>query len=309
MNSCIVFAYHNVGYRCLSVLLDQGMDVRLCVTHEDAPGETIWFESVADLARLHDVPVITPEDPNVPEVVAEVDALRPDFIFSFYYRKMFREELLRIPRHGALNMHGSLLPKYRGRVPVNWAIIRGEKETGASLHYMEIKPDAGALVDQQAVPILENDTALDVFHKVTWAAELVLYRSLPLLREGRAPRIPLDLKQGSYFGGRSPEDGRIDWNAPAREIHNLIRAVAPPYPGAFTTLGGRPMRILRSRIVAAGASHPSLAPCFYYEAGYCYADCTDGRRLHIQAFELGPAIRSPKEFLAVFSTQPQQIGK
>jgi methionyl-tRNA formyltransferase len=308
MSRCVVFAYHNVGYRCLSVLLDRGMEVALVVTHEDDPGETQWFESVAALAALHGIPVITPEDPNVPEVVARMRELRPDFIFSFYYRRMLKEDLLGIPLRGALNMHGSLLPRYRGRVPVNWAIIHGETQTGASLHYMELKPDAGDLVDQQAVPILKDDTALEVFHKVACAAELVLHRSLPLLLEGRAPRIPLDLAKGSYFGGRRPEDGRIDWKEPAEKIHNLIRAVAPPYPGAFTSLGGQSLRILRSRLAPDAARHPESAPCLYYEEGACYADCPDGRRLQVLSFELAPDIVSAEQFFARFATRPQKLG-
>jgi len=309
MNRCVVFAYHNVGYRCLSVLLDRELEVALVVTHEDDPRENRWFESVAELARLNGIPVITPEDPNVPEVVTQVASLRPDFIFSFYYRKMLKEALLAVPARGALNMHGSLLPKYRGRVPVNWAIIKGEQETGASLHYMEIKPDAGDLVDQQAVPILRDDTALEVFQKVTWAAELVLHRSLPLLLEGRAPRIPLDLKQGNYCGGRRPEDGRIDWSAHAAQIHNLIRAVAPPYPGAFTTVAGRTLRIYGSRLADGAVRHPAQAPCLYLEDDTLYADCIDGRRLRILSFEIDAAAGTTAELFAKFGTQTLKLGE
>ncbi|HEY1773938.1 MAG TPA: formyltransferase family protein, partial [Gammaproteobacteria bacterium] len=177
--SAVVFAYHDVGVRCLSVLLAHGIKVGLVVTHEDDPKEQIWFGSVKQLAELNGIPVITPADPNTPELAARLTALKPDFLFSFYYRFMLGEALLDAPSRGALNMHGSLLPKFRGRVPVNWAIIHGERQTGASLHYMEKKPDAGDMVDQQAVPILPDDTASEVFAKVTVAAEQVLDRSLP----------------------------------------------------------------------------------------------------------------------------------
>ena len=184
----VVFAYHNVGYRCLSVLLGQGVEVALVVTHEDNPAENIWFESVAALAQLHGLPVAAPPDPNAEHFVAQVAGLKPDLLFSFYYRLMLGPALLEIPRHGALNMHGSLLPRYRGRVPVNWAVIRGERETGATLHYMVAKPDAGDIVEQQSVPILPDDTALEVFNKVTLAAEIALARVLPALLSGSAPR-------------------------------------------------------------------------------------------------------------------------
>src|SRR5262249_9376688 len=159
--------------RCLQVLLSGGVQVDLVVTHEDSPTENIWFGSVADLARSHGIPVVTPEDPNTSTAVLDAAARRPDFVFSFYYRHMLRRPLLEAPRRGALNMHGSLLPKYRGRVPVNWAVINGERETGATLHYMVEKPDAGDIVDQQAIPILADDTAVDVFRKVTAAAGTV----------------------------------------------------------------------------------------------------------------------------------------
>ncbi|MGH8402715.1 MAG: formyltransferase, partial [Gammaproteobacteria bacterium] len=220
MTSAVVFGYHNVGVRCLSVLLAHGVQVPLVVTHEDDPRENVWFGSVKKLAELNRIPVITPGNPNTAEMVERIAALKPDFLFSFYFRFMLKEALLRIPPRGALNMHGSLLPKYRGRVPINWAIIHGERETGASLHYMEVKADAGDLVDQQAVPILLDDTAIEVFNKVTFAAELVLDRSLPALIAGNAPRRSLDLKVGSYFGRRGPEDGRIDWRLSAQAVHN-----------------------------------------------------------------------------------------
>ena len=131
MTRAVVFAYHNVGVRCLKVLLARGVEIPLVVTHVDAPGETIWFESVAATAAEYGVPVLKPADPNAAEIVAQIAECRPDFLFSFYYRSMLKAPLLALARQGALNMHGSLLPQYRGRVPVNWAIIRGETETGA----------------------------------------------------------------------------------------------------------------------------------------------------------------------------------
>jgi methionyl-tRNA formyltransferase len=285
MTTAVVFAYHNVGIRCLSVLLSHGVRVPLVVTHQDNPNETIWFDSVAQLAAEHDIPVIMPEDPNAEPVVRQVRSLAPEFLFSFYYRHMLKGPLLEIPTKGALNMHGSLLPKYRGRVPVNWAIIHGEKETGASLHYMTVKPDAGDLVDQQAVPILADDTAADVFRKVTCAAEMVLYRMLPKLVAGTAPRLALDLASGSYFGGRKPEDGRIDWSQSGPRIHDLVRAVAPPFPGAFTELKGKRVRILRSRIESTGNPR-SLSATLYCDGDKMLAHCTDGSVLRILQLDL-----------------------
>lgn len=280
MTSAVVFAYHNVGVRCLSVLLAQGVQVALVVTHKDRADENIWFDSVEQFAHAHALRVITPEDANDPAVVAQIRALRPDFLFSFYYRNMLGPELLALPRRGAYNMHGSLLPKYRGRVPVNWAVIMGERETGATLHQMVAKPDAGGIVEQQAVLIGPDDTAAEVFSKVTAAAEQVLAHALPGLIAGSARILPQDLRLGAYFGGRKPEDGRIDWTKSAGEVHNLVRGVAPPYPGAFTRIGGRSVRILRTRLEPNRRPREG-APGLYFEDGSFFADCGDGGVLRV----------------------------
>lgn len=305
----VVFAYHNVGARCLSVLLAHGVDVRLVVTHEDDPAETIWFDRVADIAALNGIPAITPAAAELPALAERLREAAPDFLFSFYYRHMLPAALLGVPARGALNMHGSLLPKYRGRAPVNWAVLHGETETGASLHYMTVKPDAGALVAQQAVPILPNDTARDVFEKVTCAAELTLAKALPGLIDGSAGAVPLDLASGSYFGRRRPEDGRIDWTRSAWDIHNLIRAVAPPYPGASTTLDGRPLRLLRSYFRGEPARHRDKLPRFYAEAGALYVDCRDGRRFRVLAAELDGAPLTAAAFEARHGGGPISPGE
>jgi methionyl-tRNA formyltransferase len=277
----VVFAYSEVGVRCLGELLSQGIEIPLLFTHDDDPAESRWFGSVRQLAEERGIRVEAPDTPNTARWIAAGRAADPDFLFSFYYRYMLDGAWLAIPRGGALNMHGSLLPKYRGRAPVHWAILKGESETGASLHYMVEKPDAGALVDQQSVPILENDTALDVSLKVAAAAVQVLRRSLPRLVAGNAAARPLDLAAGSYYGRRRPEDGRIDWRCGARAIHDLVRAVAPPFPGAFTELNGCRLEVLETQVDAQPARHPERAPCLYAEDGVWYADCVDGRRLRL----------------------------
>ncbi|MFZ4535313.1 formyltransferase [Propionivibrio sp.] len=250
MSSAVVFAYHNVGIRCLRVLLAGGVDVRLVVTHEDDPAENLWFGSVRQVCLENGIQCITPASPNTPEVEAQVAALDADFLFSFYYRQMLKAPLLQAARLGAYNMHGSLLPHYRGRAPVNWAVLCGERETGATLHQMNVKPDNGPIIDQFAVPILPDDTAQEVFEKVTVAAELCLYRTLPKLIAGTVEPRQQDLSQGAYFGGRRPEDGRIDWQQNARQIHNLVRAVTRPYPGAFSDLPAGRLVLWRTRVVA-----------------------------------------------------------
>jgi methionyl-tRNA formyltransferase len=276
----VVFGYHDVGVRCLETLISGGVDVPLVVTVADDPTETQWFGSVAATAAEYGIAAITPPDANAPELARRIAQLQPDFIFSFYYRSMLSSSLLSIARRGALNMHGSLLPKYRGRAPVNWAILRGERETGATLHYMVDRADAGDIVDQLAVPILRDDDAREVFAKVTVAAETILARSLPGLLAGTAPRRPQPIEPGQYFGRRRPEDGRIDWSWSAEQMHNLVRAVAPPFPGAFADVGDQRWFIHETRVVSRTAS-PSEQARLIGADGRCYIECRDGSVLHL----------------------------
>ena len=299
--SAVVFAYHDIGVRCLEALLELGVEVRLVVTHLDSESEQIWFESVSEHAKRNGIPVITPGSPNAQAVIQQVEAYAPDFIFSFYYRQMLSAELLAVPAIGAFNLHGSLLPKYRGRVPVNWAIIHGEEFCGVSLHQMVSKPDAGDLFAQKAVPILSNDTAFDVFQKLKCVAELLLTVVVPGLMSRQLTGETMDLDSGSYFGGRKPEDGLINWEWSAHDIHNLIRAVAPPFPGAFFEMGGHRVDILLSHI--RGEKSCFAEPCIYLEDGQFYADCTDGYRFMIVEMNIDGQKADQVMFRRVFGSR------
>ncbi|HVN37347.1 MAG TPA: formyltransferase [Myxococcota bacterium] len=239
----VVLAYSEVGHAALSTLLEMGTDVALVVTHADSPGETVWFQSVRERAAAAGVPVILPADANGDEAVASMRAARPDFLFSFYFRQMLSPRVLALAPRGALNLHGSLLPRYRGRSPVNWALLGGETETGVTLHYMDEKPDHGDIVGQRAVAIERADTALTLTRKLARAGSELLREVVPALFAGRAPRRPQDHTRSSYFGGRRPEDGEIEWAEPAERIRNLVRAVTDPWPGAFSRFRGEPLLI------------------------------------------------------------------
>ncbi len=252
----LVFAYHDVGYECLDALIQNDEYILAVITHKDNPEEEIWFRSVAKLARKYDIPVQTPDSMNTPDWIERIRSWAPDLIFSFYYRNMIHEEILKIPRLGAFNMHGSLLPKYRGRVPINWAVLHGEKTTGVTLHHMVKRPDAGDIVDQEAVPIGPDDTAQEVFNKCVTAARLVLLRQIEALTTGTAPRRAQDESQATYFGGRKPEDGQIDWTQSTENIYNLIRAVTQPYPGAFTRVDGKKLFIWWARPLKESGGTP-----------------------------------------------------
>ncbi|TDR82627.1 formyltransferase [Paludibacterium purpuratum] len=301
MTRVVVFAYHDVGVRCLKTLIGAGVDVALVITHRDNPNETIWFDSVAGVAAQYDIPTMTPDDPNSDDVVARVRALAPDFLFSFYYRKMLAAPLLSTASRGAYNMHGSLLPKYRGRVPINWAVIHGETETGATLHQMNVKPDNGPLVDQFAVPILPDDTAAEVFDKVVVAAEIVLARSLPRLIDGSAELTKQDLSLGAYFGGRGPEDGRIDGKLPARALHDFVRALSRPYPGAFADTSAGRLILWKTRVLQPAGSQPARpGASLSVDGAHLRLDCADGGVLRILDADLDEQTLDTARFAACF---------
>lgn len=232
----IVFAYHDMGIVGLESLKKEGFDIRAIFSHRDDPQEKIWFGSVTEWARAHHIEVFCPENVNDPSWVEKIAAMKPQVLFSFYYRSLLRKEILSLPPSGAYNLHGSLLPAYRGRSPVNWVLVNGETRTGVTLHHMVEKADAGDIVSQMEVPIEFEDTALTLYRKLCKTAQTLLERTLPLLKRGTAPRVPQDEKRASYFGRRTPQDGKIDWHWPAVRVYNLIRAVTAPYPGAFTSL-------------------------------------------------------------------------
>lgn len=248
----VVFAYHSIGCAGIEALLKHGYEIQAVFTHRDDPGENIWFPSVAELAAARGIPVYAPDSAGHPLWIERIRKLEPEIIFSFYYRRLLSKKILEIPPKGALNLHGSLLPAYRGRCPINWVLVRGEKETGVTLHYMTPRPDDGDIVARKAFPIGEEETARDLFVKAESAARELLDETLPLLKAGTAPRTPQDSARASYFGGRSPADGRIDWTRPAGEIHNLVRAVARPFPGAFSFAGDRKLLVWKARAVPAG---------------------------------------------------------
>jgi methionyl-tRNA formyltransferase len=234
----VFFGYSEVGYECLSLLLERGDNVVALFTHEDNPNEKIWFKTPAVAAREKGIPIYTPEKVGTPEGIAQIAALQPDLILSVYYRNMISTKVLALAPLGAFNMHGSLLPKYRGRAPINWAVLHGESRIGMTLHRMVKAPDAGNVVDQQGVGLGPRDTAEQAFRKVMPCARQVLARQIDALLAGTAKETPQDESQATYFGGRKPEDGRINWSQTNQQIFNLIRAVTDPYPGAFTDVGG-----------------------------------------------------------------------
>ena len=249
MTQVVVFAYHDIGCTGIEALLDAGFDIKAVFTHVDDPGENRFFESVAQLCAERDVPVYAAEDVNHPLWVERIRAMQPDYIFSFYYRHLLKPELLQCAAKGAFNLHGSLLPRYRGRAPVNWVLVNGETETGVTLHQMVDRPDAGDIAGQKKVVIADDDTALTLHRKVKQAARELLDGLLPDFKAGKVSLTPQDENKASYFGRRTPADGELHWNRPARELYNLVRAVTQPYPGAFSYAGDRQLTVWQAKVI------------------------------------------------------------
>ena len=257
----IVFAYHTIGCEGIRALLRQGCEIQAIFTHRDDAGENIWFESVAELAAENSIELHAPDDVNHPMWVETIRSYAPDVIFSFYYRNLVSQEILDIPAQGCINLHGSLLPAYRGRCPVNWVLVNGETETGVTLHFMTAKPDAGDILAQEKIEISDHDTALTLHGKLAKASAFLLDRTLPLIKKGSSMGIPQNDFNGSkasYFGGRKPEDGEISWSWDAFRVGNLVRAVTRPYPGAFSHAGNRKVLFWKVRVVSE--PNPAVLP-------------------------------------------------
>ena len=256
----VVLAYHEMGCAGLEALRDAGAEVLAVFTHVDDPQEKRWFRSVADLAGELRIPVLSPDRINAGECVEQIRALEPEMLFSFYYRQIVSREILDIPPRGCFNLHGSLLPRYRGRSPTNWAILEGETRTGVTLHEMEARADTGAILAQREVPIGQDDDARTVLLAQVNAARAMLAELLPRLDAGTAPRTPQDEQLATTFGGRRPQDGEIDWSSSARQVHDLVRAVADPFPGAFSRLAGQKCMIWKARYEKGRPSRDEAAP-------------------------------------------------
>lgn len=245
----VVFAYHDIGCAGIEALLNSGFDIAAVFTHADDPKENAFYASVAQLCANKGIPVHAPEDANHPLWIERIAKLDPEYIFSFYYRNLLSEPLLALAKKGAFNLHGSLLPRYRGRAPANWVLVNGETETGVTLHRMVKRADAGAIVAQQRVAIDRSDTGLTLHAKLRTAASDLLRDTLPNMLQGKITETPQDESKATVFGRRTPADGKLVWAKPAEELFNLVRAVTRPYPGAFCAVGEHKLIVWSAEVV------------------------------------------------------------
>ncbi|MCF9009973.1 bifunctional UDP-4-amino-4-deoxy-L-arabinose formyltransferase/UDP-glucuronic acid oxidase ArnA, partial [Pseudomonas carnis] len=256
-SKAVVFAYHDIGCAGIEALLSAGYDIAAVFTHADDPKENNFYGSVAQLCARNGIPVHAPEDANHPLWIERIAKLNPEYIFSFYYRNLLSEPLLATARKGAFNLHGSLLPKYRGRAPANWVLVNGETETGVTLHRMVKRADAGAILAQQNVTIERSDTGLSLHAKLRDAATALLRDALPQLAQGKLSETAQDESKATYFGRRTAADGKLDWKKPAEQLFNLVRAVTQPYPGAFCAVGEHKLIVWQADVVKG---NEGLAP-------------------------------------------------
>ncbi|MCX7827955.1 MAG: formyltransferase family protein [Thermanaerothrix sp.] len=276
--SIAVCAYSQVGTRCLEALLECGANVAALFTHEDNPSENLWFRTPDKVALKAGIPVIRHSLRSC-EGIEAFGRIKPQMLLSFYYRDMIPDEILNTLPLGAFNVHGSLLPRYRGRVSVHWAIIMGESRTGATLHVMTPKPDDGPIVDQEEIPILFEDTSKDVMERLAEGAYRLVKRALPSLENRSFRAVEQDHSKASYFGGRSPKDGLIRWDQEdSLGAYHMVRALTDPYPGAFSfSPQGEKLMIWRGYPIPEKAS-PKCQPGTVTEdpEGYLLVRCAFG---------------------------------
>jgi UDP-4-amino-4-deoxy-L-arabinose formyltransferase/UDP-glucuronic acid dehydrogenase (UDP-4-keto-hexauronic acid decarboxylating) len=304
----VVFAYHNIGIVGLEALVQEKFDIRAIFSHLDDPDENCWFGSVAEWAKKNQIPVYYPKHVNTPEWIEKIRNLSPEVIFSFYYRNLLNRDILVIPSAGSFNLHGSLLPAYRGRSPVNWVLVNGEKRTGVTLHHMVEGPDAGDIVGQKEVVIEFEDTAYTLYQKLCVKAKELLEEILPLIKKGIAPRMAQNLRQGSYYGGRRPEDGKIGWSWPVMQIYNLVRAVTGPYPGAFTYLPGDEKLLIWWALPEKGGVSKGPVGALEFEKDNVCVRASDGR-LRLLDIEVGKGRMKGQKILEFFKKQEGVILK
>ncbi|MGO9589680.1 MAG: methionyl-tRNA formyltransferase [Candidatus Acidiferrales bacterium] len=203
---------------------------------------------LASLAAAARIPVRKGAKVNAPDSLGWIRSLNPDILLVVGWTQLLRQEVLKVPRIACLGFHASLLPKYRGRAPVNWAIINGEKQTGNTMIALEPGADEGDIVAQRVIDIAEDDDCRTIYQKVSLTECDMLAEMLPLIREGRMPRRKQNSLEATVMPRRRPEDGLVDWNWPSRRLYNWVRALTKPYPGAFFCSGSTKITIWKASL-------------------------------------------------------------
>ncbi len=247
----IFFGSDDFAAENLRQLLAQGFCVVGCVTQPDRPsgrGLQIVVSPIKQIAQENHIPVFQPENLKDTKFLEHLQSLAADLFVVIAYGKILPSSVLKIPKIFCINVHGSLLPKYRGAAPVNWAIISGERETGFSLIKISPQMDAGEIIVQEKISILDDETAQSLRLRMAQASALCLCRTIPEIADGKFLLTPQDENQVTFAPKLSKELGRIDWQKSAKDIHNLVRGLLP-WPGAFASYQGKVVKILKTAVV------------------------------------------------------------
>src|SRR5512138_912810 len=239
----------------LAALAAAGHELLAVVAQPDRPagrGQALKEPATKRWARERGVPVLQPEKVRDGRLAAELGALRPDVLCVAAYGRILGKDLLELAPHGAVNVHGSLLPRYRGAAPIQWAIASGEAETGVSIMQMDEGLDTGDVLLQRALPILPADTAETLAPRLAALGGEALAEALALLETGELVPVKQDASKATLAPILEKEHGRIDWSRPAGEIANRLRGFTP-WPGAWTTLEGKVLKVLQADVEEARA--------------------------------------------------------
>lgn len=248
MSCRIVFiGAERAGLTCLQKLIELKKDVVAVFTADD-----ILKPKIADFihfdGKAGNIPLYKIQSTKSPHVVAQIKSFAPDLIIVISWSQIVQKEILNCVPRGCISIHYSLLPERRGGAPLNWAIIDGFKKSGITLFYLDEGIDTGDIIAQKEFEISKTDTPKELLDKICILAPQIIKENIDAIEDSTAKRIKQDDKKATYTRSRKPEDGLIDWNKSIKEIYNFIRALALPYPCAFTYLGDKKMTMLKATI-------------------------------------------------------------
>lgn len=241
----------DIATRCLQKLIDEKYDIIGVVTQPDKPqnrGKKLGMPPVKELALKYDIPVYQPIKARDEEFVATLKELNPDIIVVVAFGQILPKSILDIPKFGCINVHVSLLPKYRGAAPINWVIINGEEKTGVTTMYMDEGLDTGNMILTEEFDLDDEITAGELHDKMKDRGADVLIETLKQIEKGTAPRIPQNHEEFTYAPMMNKALGEINWSKSAREIHNLVRGVNP-WPSAYTTYEESTMKVWKTEVL------------------------------------------------------------
>ena len=271
---------------CLQALIDSQHEVIGVFCQPDKPvgrKQVLTPPPVKVLALQHDIPVFQPTTLRNGAGLALLQTLQPDLVIVVAYGKILPPDFLAYPKYGCVNVHASLLPKYRGASPIHWAILNGDKETGVTTMQMDAGMDTGDILRVEKVPIGPDDTAEDLFETLSALGASLMLKTIEDMEQGRANPIPQDHKQATTVGLLTKQLGEIDWSRSAEQIHNQVRGLYS-WPGAYTFLDGLMLKIHKASLTNKKCEKP--AGCVVQSDKELFVCCGDGLCLNLKEIQL-----------------------